>query len=150
MAVWKIIILTGESLVKTLLAILLILDMKLSMIGMSILLIMWLPALILVLDTLVTMHTQQNKMSATQIILVIILFPFLPILTHLHSLYNCPLPTQIQSKLTMLRTFPVIVSSPPQMTLLMYCVLTGDIKKDGKLDNIKYVFYTTFIFRLIN
>ena len=133
MAVLKIIILTGESLVKTLLAILLILDMKLSMIGMSILLIMWLPALILVLDTLVTMHAQQNKMSATQIILVIILFPFLPILTHLHSLYNWPLPTQIQSKLAMLRTFPVIVSSPPQMALLMWCVFTGDIKIDGEI-----------------
>ena len=134
---------------KTLLAILLILDMKLSMIGMSILLIMWLPALILVLDTLVTMHAQQNKMSATQIILVIILFPFLPILTHLHSLYNWPLPTQIQSKLTMLRTFPVIVSSPPQMALLMWCVFAGDIKIDGKLDNIKYVFYTIFFIRVI-
>ena len=148
MAILKIVILTGESLVKTLLAILLVLDMKLSMIGMSILLIMWLPAFILVVDTMMIMHAQQNKMSAAQIILVIILFPFLPTFTHLHSLYNWPLPTQIQSKLTMLMTFPVIVSSPLQMALLMWCFFTGDIKIDGEL-MIYYHVYIIFIIRVI-
>ena len=148
MAILKIVILTGESLVKTLLAILLVLDMKLSMIGMSILLIMWLPAFILVVDTMMIMHAQQNKMSAAQIILVIILFPFLPTFTHLHSLYNWPLPTQIQSKLTMLMTFPVIVSSPLQMALIMWSVFTGDIKIDGELRTYHHV-YTIFIIRVI-
>ena len=148
MAILKIVILTGESLVKTLLAILLVLDMKLSMIGMSILLIMWLPAFILVVDTMMIMHAQQNKMSAAQIILVIILFPFLPTFTHLHSLYNWPLPTQIQSKLTMLMTFPVIVSSPIQMALLIWCFFTGDIKIDGELIRYYHV-YTIFIIRII-
>ena len=148
MAILKIVILTGESLVKTLLAILLVLDMKLSMIGMSILLIMWLPSFILVVDTMMIMHAQQNKMSAAQIILVIILFPFLPTFTHLHSLYNWPLPTQIQSKLTMLMTFPVIVSSPLQMALLMWCFFTGDIKTGGEL-MIYYHVYIIFIIRVI-
>ena len=148
MAILKIVILTGESLVKTLLAILLVLDIKLSMIGMSILLIMWLPAFILVVDTMMIMHAQQNKMSAVHIILVIILFPFLPTFTHIHSLYNWPLPTQIQSKLTMLMTFPVIVSSPLQMALLMWCFFTGDIKIDGEL-MIDYYIYTIFVIRVI-
>ena len=148
MAILKIVILTGESLVKTLVAIMLVLDMKLSMIGMSILLIMWLPAFILVVDTMMIMHAHQNKMSAAQIILVIILFPFLPTFTHLHSLYNWPLPTQIQSKLTMLMTFPVIVSSPLQMALLMWCFFTGDIKIDGELVK-GYNVYIIFIIRVI-
>ena len=146
MAILKIVILTGEALVKTLLAILLVLDMKLSMIGMSILLIMWLPALILVLDSMIIMHGQHNKMSATQIILVIIIFPFLPTFIHMHSLYNWPLPTQVQSKLIMLMTFPTIVSSPLQMALIMWSVFTEDINIDGELRTYHHV-YTIFIIR---
>ena len=133
MVILKVVILAGEALAKILLAVLLILNTNLIMHCVTILLIMWLPAFLFVLDNMITMRGQNKKMSPAQIVLVIILFLFLPTLTSIQSVYNIPLPSQIQSNLAELMTFPLVVSSPLQMVLIMSWVLTGDIKIDGEL-----------------
>ena len=133
MSIVKSLILAGEAMSKILLAVLLVLDTKFIIHGMTILLIMWLPALFLVLNDMITMRGQNSKMSPAQIVLIIILFPFLPTLTSTQSVYNTPLPSQVQSNLSELMTFPQLVSSPLQMVLIMSWVLTGDIKIDGEL-----------------
>ena len=133
MSIVKVVTLAGEAMSKILLAVLLILGNNFIMHGVTVLLIMWLPALPLVLNNMITMRRQKNKMSPAQIVLIIILFPFLPTLTSIQSVYNTPLPSQVQSNLAELMTFPLVVSSPLQMVLIMSWVLTGDIKIDGEL-----------------
>ena len=133
MRIVKIAILAVEAMSKILLAVLLVLDTNLLITAVTILLIMWLPALLLVLNNMITMGGQNKKMSPAQIVLVIILFPFLPTLTSIQRAYNTPLPSQIQTNLPELMTFPLVVSSPLQMVLIMSWVLAGDIKIDGEL-----------------
>ena len=132
LAMLKITILSAEVLSKLMLALLLLPDTTLSMYGVAMLLILWVPVFLLALDNMITPGGANNKMSAGQMVLVMILFPFLPTLTNILSLYKRSLPSSMQSQLVELMTFPCVVSSSLQMVLVLWCMLIGDLKISGK------------------
>ena len=132
MAMLKITILSAEVLSKLVLALLLLPDTTLSMYGVAMLLIMWLPAIVLVADNMFTSGAASNKMSAGQVMAVLLLFPFLPTLTNMLSVYNRSLPSPMQHRLVELMSLPGVVSSSLQMVLVMWCMLTGVFSIYGK------------------
>ena len=79
---------------------------------MAMLFIMWLPASLFILSYILRCGDENYSMSPSQMLLVLTLFPFLPIIITIDSLSKLLLPSPITNYLVELEIFPCILLLP--------------------------------------
>ena len=131
-AVLKITILSADILAKILLATLLLVTITHQTYGMATLIIMWLPAFLFILSYILRCCDENYRMSPSQMLFVLTLFPLLPIIMILHGLGKISLPSTIKNYLVELETFPCIVSYSLHMVLVLWSLLTAAIDIEGR------------------
>ena len=131
-AMLKITILAADILAKFLLATLLLVPTTHQTYGMAMLFIMWLPAFLFILSYILICGDEKYRMSPTQMLLVLTLFPFLPIIMTIDSWRKLLLPSTSKNYLVELETFPCIVSCSLHMVLVLWTVLTAAIGIEGR------------------
>ena len=98
-AVFKITILLADILTKILLVTLLLVTTTTETYGMAILFIMWLPAFLFIISSIPRCGDESYRMSPGQMLLVLTLFPFLPIIMTIDSWGKLLLPSHMKNYL---------------------------------------------------
>ena len=131
----KIIILSADIITKSLLAALLLVTTTTHTYGMAMLFIMWLPAFLFIISYILRCGNENYRMSPSQMLLVLTLFPFLPIMmtVHISSSHT------MKNYLVELQTFPCIVSCSLHVVLVLWCMLTAAIAIDSEYEGELYL-----------
>ena len=131
-AVLKITILSADILSKILLATLLMATTTHQTYGMAMLFIMWLPAFLFIICYILRCGDENSRLSPSQMLFVLTLFPFLPIIMAIDSWRKLLIPSTSKNYLVQLETFPCIVSCSLHMVLVLCTLLTAAIDIDGR------------------
>ena len=137
-AVFKITILLANILNKILLVTLLLVTTIHQTYGMAILFIMWLPAFLFIISYIPRCGDESYRMSPGHMLLVLTLFPFLPIIMTIDSWGKLLLPSHMKNYLE-LKTFPCIVPCSLHMVLVLWSVLTAAIYIEGRYEGKLYL-----------
>ena len=138
-AVLKITILSADILAKILLATLLLVTTTHQTFGMAILIIMWLPAFLFILSYILRCGDENSRLSPSQMLFVLTLFPFLPIIMAIDSWRKLLFPSPIKKYLVELETFLCIVSCSRHMVLVLWSLLTAAIDIEGRYEGELYL-----------